>query len=259
MSNPRTNRRPLTRVARFGSLGALVPVSIVVAGLQVGPVSASRSGESTGNAVEREQPAEPSSGRITAFVPVAASAAALQNRVQVGPAAASRTAESTGSAVEREQSAEPSSGRFTAFVPVSAAPAALQERVQVGPVSAPRSAESIGSTVGQEQPAEPSSGRFTAFVPMAGAPAALQERVQVGPVSASRSAETTGSAVEQEQRAQGRSGRRGFWRAPGWASSSCLPDSASRSPSTWRTTSPAECVCTPAPVSGSDGRRAGIP
>ena len=59
--------------------------------------------------------------------------------------------------------------------------------------------------------------------------------------------------------AQGRSGRRGFWRAPGWASSSCLPDSASRSPSTWRTTSPAECVCTPAPVSGSDGRRAGIP
>ena len=202
MLNPRTNRRPMTRFARFGSLGALVTVSIVVAGLQVGPVSASRSGESTGNAVEREQPAEPSSGRITAFVPVAASAAALQDRVQVGPASASRSAESTGSAVEREQSAEPSSGRFTELVPVSAASAALQDRVQVGPVSAPRSAESIGNTVGQGQSAEPSGGRFTAFVPMAGAPAALQDRVQVGPVSASRSAESTGSAVEQEQRAE---------------------------------------------------------
>ena len=45
MLNPRTNRRPLTRFARFGSLGVLVLVSIVVAGLQVGPVSASRSAE----------------------------------------------------------------------------------------------------------------------------------------------------------------------------------------------------------------------
>ena len=43
----------------------LVPASIVVAGLQVGPVSASRSAESTGSAVEQEQPAEPSSERLT--------------------------------------------------------------------------------------------------------------------------------------------------------------------------------------------------
>ncbi len=158
MLNPRTNRRPLTRFARFGSLGVLVPASIVVAGLQVGPVSASRSAESTSNAVEQEQPAEPSSGRLTEFVPVAGAPAALQERVQVGSGFVSRAAESIGSAVEQEQPAEPSSGRLTEFVPVAGAPAALQERVQVGSGSVSRAAESIGSAVEQEQPAEPSSG-----------------------------------------------------------------------------------------------------
>ena len=205
MLNPRTNRRPLTRFARFGSLGVLVLVSIVVGGLH-GPVSASRSAESTGNAVEQEQPAESSSGRLTV----------------------SRSAESIGSAVEQEQPAESSSGRLTELVPVAAAPAALQERVQVGSVSVSRSAESIGSAVEQEQPAESSSGRLTVsrsaesigsaveqeqpaesssgrlteLVPVAAAPAALQERVQVGSVSVSRSAESIGSAVEQEQPAE---------------------------------------------------------
>ena len=55
------------------------------------------------------------------------------------------------------------------------------------------------------------------------------------------------------------SGRRASFKAPAWASLSCLPDSVSRLPSTWRTTSPAGCVRTSAPASGSDGRRAGIP
>ena len=127
MLNPRTNRRPMTRLARFGSLGVLVSASIVVAALHVGPVSASHFVESIGNAVEQEQPAEPSSGRITAFVPVAASAAALQDRVQVGPASASRSAESTGNAVEQEQPAEPSSEQIAELV---ARAAALQEQLQ---------------------------------------------------------------------------------------------------------------------------------
>ncbi len=153
MLNPRTNRRPLTRFARFASLGVLVLVSIVVAGLQVGPVSVSRSPESTGGAVEQEQPAEPSSGRITEFVRVGAGPASLQERVQVG--SVSRSAETIGDAVEQEQPAEPSSGRITEFVRVGAGPASLQERVQVGSVS--RSAETIGDAVEQEQPAEPSS------------------------------------------------------------------------------------------------------
>ena len=178
MLNPRTNRRPLTRFARFGSLGVLVLVSIVVAGLQVGPVSASRSAESTGNAVEQEQRAESSSGRLTEFVPVAAAPSALQERVQVGSVSASRSAESIGSAVEQEQPAEPSSGRLTEFVPVAAAPSApsaLQERVQVGSVSASRSAESIGSAVEQEQRAEPSSEQIAELVAKA---TGLQEQLQ---------------------------------------------------------------------------------
>ena len=169
MLNPRTNRLPMTRFARFGSLGVLVPVSIVVAGLQVGPVSASRSAESTGNAVEPEPPAEPSSGRVTEFIPVGAAPAAVEERVQVGPVSASRSAESTGNAVEPEPPAEPSSGP----VPVAAGPATLQERVQVGSVS--RSAESTGGTVEQEPPAEPSSDRITELVARA---TGLQEQQQ---------------------------------------------------------------------------------
>ena len=180
MLNPRTNRRPLTRFARFGSLGVLVPASIVVAGLQVGPVSASRSAESTGSAVEHEQPAESSSGRLTEFVPVAGAPAALQERVQVGPVSVSRSAESTGSAVEQGQLAEPPSGRLTEFVPVAAAPVALPEpeRVQIGPVSASRSAESTGSAVEPEQPAEPSSEQIAELVAKA---TGLQEQRQTVP------------------------------------------------------------------------------
>ena len=127
MLNPRTNRRPLTRFARFGSLGVLVLVSIVVGGLQVGPVSASRSAESTGNAVEQEQRAESSSGRLTEFVPVAAAPSALQERVQVGSVSASRSAESIGRAVEQEQRAEPSSEQIAELV---AKATGLQEQLQ---------------------------------------------------------------------------------------------------------------------------------
>ena len=144
MLNPRTNRRPMTRFARFASLGVLAPISVVVAGLQVGPVSASRSAESIGNAVE---PAAPSSGRVTESVPVGAAAAAAEERVQVGPVPVSRSAESIGNAVEPVPPAAPSSGRVTESAPVGAAAAAAEERVQVGPVPASRSAESIGNAV----------------------------------------------------------------------------------------------------------------
>ena len=40
MSNSRTNRCPMTRPARFASLGVLVVVSVVAAGLRSGPVTA---------------------------------------------------------------------------------------------------------------------------------------------------------------------------------------------------------------------------
>ena len=168
MLNSQTNRRPMTRLGRFGSLGVLVPASIVVAGLQVGPVSASRSAESTGSAVEQEQPAEPSSERITEFVAVAAGlqeavAAALQERLQVGSGSVSRSAEPIGNAVEQEQSAERER---------EAVAAALQERLQVGSGSVSRSAESIGNAVEQEQPA---SERLAELVARA---AALQEQLQ---------------------------------------------------------------------------------
>ena len=212
MLNPRTNRRPLTRFARFGSVGVLVPASVVVAGLQVGPVSASRSGESTGATVERAQPAESSGGRLTEFAPVTATP---RDRVQVGsvsvPRSAesvsvSRSAESTGTAVEREQPAEPPSSESLAeFGPVAAA-GADRDRVQVGPVSAPRSAESTGARVEEEQPAA-SPGGLTDLVPAPAASAALPERTRVGSAPVSRFPESIGDLVEREQPAEPSSGQ----------------------------------------------------
>ena len=67
--------------------------------VQVGPATASRSAESTGNAVEQEQPAESSSGRLTELVPVVAAPATVQERVQVGPVSESPSAESIGNMV----------------------------------------------------------------------------------------------------------------------------------------------------------------
>ena len=203
MLNPRTKRRPLTRLARFGSLGVLVPASVVVAGLQVGPVSASRSGESTGATVERAQPAESSGGRLTEFAPVTAT---LRDRVQVGSVSVPRSAESTGTAVEREQPAEPPSSESLAeFGPVAAA-GADRDRVQVGPVSAPRSVESTGARVEEEQPAA-SPGGLTDLVPAPAASAALPERTRVGSAPVSRFPESIGDLVEREQPAEPWSGQ----------------------------------------------------
>ena len=153
MLNPRTNRRSMTRLARFGSLGVLVSASLVVAALHVGPVSASHFVESIGNAVEQEQPAEPSSERRAAIA--AAVAAAVE------AAAASRSAESTGNAVEL------SSEQRAAIVAAVAA--------AVEAAAASRSAESTGNAVEQEQPAEPSSEQIAELVARA---AALQEQLQ---------------------------------------------------------------------------------
>ena len=212
MLNPRTNRRPLTRFARFGSLGVLAPASIVVAVLQVGPVSASRSAESTGATVEREQPAGPPGGRPTEFTPVTPT---LRDRVQVGSVSAPRSAESvsvprsaesTGTAVEREQPAEPpSSESLSEFVPVAAA-RADRDRVQVGPVSVSRSAESTAARVEEEQPAA-SPGGLTDFVPAPAASAVLPGRTRVGSAPVSRFAESIGDPVEREQPAEPSSGQ----------------------------------------------------
>ena len=69
MLNPRTNRRPTTLLARLGGLGVLVAASILVAGLQVGPVIGAG----------QEQPAEPSTEQIAELVE---RAAALQEQLQ---------------------------------------------------------------------------------------------------------------------------------------------------------------------------------
>ena len=79
MLNSHTNRRPLTRLARFGSLGVLVPAAVLIASLQVGPVSAEGLAASIGSAVEQEQPAEPLSERIEELV---AKAVALQAELE---------------------------------------------------------------------------------------------------------------------------------------------------------------------------------
>ena len=79
MLNAHTNRRPMTRLGRFSSLGVLVLASALVAGLQAGPVSAARPAESSGGAVGQEQPAGPSSEQIAELV---ARASALQEQLQ---------------------------------------------------------------------------------------------------------------------------------------------------------------------------------
>ena len=172
MLNPRTNRRPMTRLARLGSLGVLALVSLLVTSLQVGPVSAAPFAESTGGAVEQEPPAAPSSERREALV------AAV---VAVDEAAAASRSESPGGAVEQEPSAELSSERLAAL---AAAVAAAVE------AAASRSAESPGSAVATEPPAEPLSARRAALV--AAVAAALEA------AAASRSGESPGNAVEQE-------------------------------------------------------------
>ena len=195
MLNPRTNRRPPTRFGRFVSLGVLVPASIVVAGLQVGPVSASRSVDSSGGAVGRERLAASSSVRVTESVPVAAARAALRERAQAGSMSVPPSAELTGNAVERERPAASPGERLAEPVPAVAARAALRERAQVGSVAVSRSAESTDGAVEPEQPSAPPGGRLAEPVPVAAA--AFRERARVGP--ASRSAGSTGNAVEQEE------------------------------------------------------------
>ncbi len=148
MLNPRTNRRPMTRLARFGSLGMLALVSLLVTSLQIGPVSASGSAESPGSAVEQEPPAELSSAQRAALV--AAVIAAVEE------AAAFRSAET-----------EPSSERRAALVAAAAA--------AVEAAAASRFAESPGNVVEQEPPAAPSSERLSELVARA---ATLQEELQ---------------------------------------------------------------------------------
>ena len=138
MLNSRTNRRPMTRLARFSSLGVLALASIVVAGLQVGPVSASRSAEPIVNAIEQEPPAEPSAESSSERLAVVAILRELLQTEQEPPA---------------EPSAEPSSERLPELVAI------LRELLQTE----------------QEPPAEPSSERIAELVERA---ADLQEQLR---------------------------------------------------------------------------------
>ncbi|MYB32185.1 MAG: M56 family metallopeptidase [Acidobacteria bacterium] len=79
MLNSRTNRRPLTRLARFGSLSVLVPASILVASLHLGPVSAPGRAESIGSAGRQGQATESTGQRVEALL---ARLAALQAELQ---------------------------------------------------------------------------------------------------------------------------------------------------------------------------------
>ena len=64
MLNSRTNRRPITRLARAGSLSVLVVSSLSAVSVQIGPVSAAGLAESIGSTSEQEQSVESLSGRI---------------------------------------------------------------------------------------------------------------------------------------------------------------------------------------------------
>ena len=68
MLNSRTNRRPITRLARVGSLGVLAVSSLSAVSVQIGPVSTAGLAESIGSTGELQQPAESSSGRLGELV-----------------------------------------------------------------------------------------------------------------------------------------------------------------------------------------------
>ena len=134
MLNSRTNRRPMTRLARFSSLGVLVLASILVAGLQVGPVSASRFVEPIVNAIEQEPPAEPSAESSSERLAVVAILRELLQTEQEPSAEPSseRLAELVAILrellqTEQEPPAEPSSERIAELVERAAA---LQEQLQ---------------------------------------------------------------------------------------------------------------------------------
>ncbi len=215
MLNSHTNRRPMTRRARFWSLGLLVPASIIVAGLQVAAQTARISGavvDQAGNAVrnpsitftirEAWQPAGPMryafvdrAGRVVRNPDVTrlsrsrSASAQLIGRddgsfeiFDLGPGEYSLAVNTPGF--------EPLFQRFSlevgeqreeelvlSRIPASRQPRTGAESAATGtaPATAGRLPESIGGAVGQEPPSEPSSERIAELVERA---AALQQQLQ---------------------------------------------------------------------------------
>ena len=215
MLNSHANRRPMTRRARFWSLGALVPAAMLVAGLQVGAQTARISGavvDQDGNVVRNPEvtftirEAWQSAGPMRyAFVDQAgnvvrnpdvtristtrSASAQLIGRddgsfevFDLGPGEYILAVRTPGfEPLFRQFSLEAGEQREEELVlsrmPAGRQPLTGAESATTGtaPATTGRPPESIGSAVGQEPPAEPSSERIAELVERA---AALQEQLQ---------------------------------------------------------------------------------
>ncbi len=215
MLNSHTNRRPMTRRARFWSLGLLVPASILVAGLQVAAQTARISGavvDQAGNAVrnpsitftirEAWQPAGP---MRYAFVDQAGNVVRNPDVTRI-----SRSRSASAQLIGRDDGSfeifdlgpgeyslavntpgfEPLFQRFSlevgeqreeelvlSRIPASPQPRTGAESAATGtaPATTGRLPETTGSAVGQEPPTEPSSARIAELLERA---AALQQQLQ---------------------------------------------------------------------------------
>ena len=215
MLNSDTNRRPLTRRARLWSLGVLVPVSILVAGLQVAAQTARISGavvNQDGNTVRNPditftvREAWQSAGPMRyAFVDRAGNVVRNPDitRISTSRSASAHLVGHDDGSFEifdlgpgeyilavRAPGFEPLFRRFSleageqreeelvlSRIPASRQPLTGAESPTTGtaPAATGRLPESIGSAVGQEPPTEPSSARIAELVERA---AALQEQLQ---------------------------------------------------------------------------------
>jgi TonB family protein len=215
MLNSHANRRPMTRRARFWSLGALVPAAMLVAGLQVGAQTARISGtvvDQDGNVVrnpevtftirEAWQSAGPmryafvdQAGNvvrnpdITRISTTRSASAQLIGRddgsfevFDLGPGEYILAVRTPGfEPLFRQFSLEAGEQREEELVlsrmPAGRQPLTGAESATTGtaPATTGRPPESIGSAVGQEPPPEPSSERIAELVERA---AALQEQLQ---------------------------------------------------------------------------------
>ena len=205
MLNSHTNRRPMTRRARFWSLGVLVLVSVLVASLQVAAQNARINGkvvDQAGNAVpnpdimvtifETWKPAGPrlefvdqdgnvvQSPDATRFSTGATASSGLIGRDD-GSFEISGLEPGEYSLAVRTPGFEPLFRRFSLEAGEQRDEELVLSRMeasrQPGPasVSASPLPESTGSAVEQEPPAEPSSERIVELVERA---AALQEQLQ---------------------------------------------------------------------------------
>ena len=214
MLNSQTNRRPMTRLARYWSLGVLVVAAMLVAGLQVGAQTARISGtvvDQDGNAVRNPEVAFTirtageqvrlgsyaffdRAGNLVRNPDVTISRATSQHArpsghddgrfeiFDLGPGEYILAARAPGfEPLFRQFSLEAGEQREEELVltrmPASRQPRTGPEAATTGaaPATTRRLPESIGSAVEQEPPTEPSSARIAELVERA---AALQQQLQ---------------------------------------------------------------------------------